>query len=371
MTKSFDVFLSHNSKDRAAVRELAEALRARGLKVWLDEWELIPGRPWQEALEEVIETIGASVMLVGKDGLGPWQNREMRSCLNEFVRRQLPVIPVLLPHAPEEPKLPIFLNEFTWVDLRSGLTEEGLDQLQWGITGNRLDRPKLESIPATAPELPVAAAKEQSGQKTRTRRGVTVWIGLLMLLGIAVFLGTYYSSKSAKPGAGDQQRVTPGTDTPAPAAPAPAPVDTFPRGHPLYELFAARFPIGREAFRTPRDFNRDNTCHRRQTEVLTPTRLDLVPGYRSVRYEYRLDVTSRLYKCGDDWKFSPDFTVSGSVSINLAVEHSPSGQAIVRILSMEEIQEDKNKYPTINFGAAPLMAAIKAMDGSVINWPVP
>lgn len=106
MNKSFDVFLSHNSKDKPAVRELAEALRARGLKVWLDDWELIPGKPWQEALEEVIETAEASAVLVGKDGVGPWQNNEMRSCLSEFVDRKLPVIPVLLPSAPKVPKLP-------------------------------------------------------------------------------------------------------------------------------------------------------------------------------------------------------------------------------------------------------------------------
>jgi len=108
MNKSFDVFLSHNSKDKAAVRELAEALRARGLKLWLDEWELVPGRPWQEALEEVIETTGSSVVLVGKDGIGPWQDKEMRGCLSEFADRNLPVIPVLLPDAPEMPRLPIF-----------------------------------------------------------------------------------------------------------------------------------------------------------------------------------------------------------------------------------------------------------------------
>jgi len=40
MTKQFeyDVFLSHASADKAAVRELAERLKADGLKVWLDEW---------------------------------------------------------------------------------------------------------------------------------------------------------------------------------------------------------------------------------------------------------------------------------------------------------------------------------------------
>lgn len=151
MAPVFDVFLSHNSKDKPAVRELAEALRARGLKVWLDEWELVPGRPWQEALEEIIETTRSSAVLVGKDGLGPWQDAEMRGCLSEFVDRKQPVIPVLLPGAPEEPRLPFFLKRFTWVDLRAGLTEEGLDRLQWGVTGRRPDRSKPLPTPTVAP----------------------------------------------------------------------------------------------------------------------------------------------------------------------------------------------------------------------------
>ena len=33
----YDVFLSHSGKDKPVVRELAERLRADGVRVWLDE----------------------------------------------------------------------------------------------------------------------------------------------------------------------------------------------------------------------------------------------------------------------------------------------------------------------------------------------
>lgn len=131
----FDVFLSHNSVDKPAVIELATMLQDRRLKVWLDAWELVPGRPWQQALEEVIMTVGSAAVLVGRDGIGPWEEPEMRACLDQCVHRKMPVIPVLLPGAAATPQLPLFLRRFTWVDLRDGLERAGIDRLEWGITG--------------------------------------------------------------------------------------------------------------------------------------------------------------------------------------------------------------------------------------------
>lgn len=135
--KLYDVFLIYNCKDKLTALELAEVLRKRGLKVWLDEWDLVPSRLWREAVEEVIEIAESSAMLVGKDGIRPWQHAEMQACLSRFADRNLPVIPVLLPGALETPSLPRFLSRLTWIDLRGGLTEDGINQLQWSATGKR------------------------------------------------------------------------------------------------------------------------------------------------------------------------------------------------------------------------------------------
>ncbi|MFO0798475.1 MAG: GNAT family N-acetyltransferase [Gemmataceae bacterium] len=148
----FDVFLSHNSKNKAEVRELADRLEARGLKVWLDERELIPGKPILDALEAIIRSTRSAVAVIGADGLGPWQVPELRLCLQQFINHQLSVIPVLLPGCTSQPELPLFLGTLLWVDLRGGFTDEGLDRLEWGITGKKLD-------PAPAPAPPPPAAR--------------------------------------------------------------------------------------------------------------------------------------------------------------------------------------------------------------------
>ncbi|MFO1434729.1 MAG: SUMF1/EgtB/PvdO family nonheme iron enzyme [Candidatus Competibacteraceae bacterium] len=184
MEAQFDVFLSHNSRDKPTVRQLAEALQRRGLKVWLDEWELVPGRPWQEALEEIIQTTRSAAVLVGKDGLGPWEIPEMRGCLSEFVGRKLPVIPVLLPDAPSQPKLPLFLTGFTWVDLRAaGLSETNLDRLEWGITGCK---PVPKPVVDLRPEPPPGPVKEQEIPITPPKGSKTKRNWLLGLTGLAL-----------------------------------------------------------------------------------------------------------------------------------------------------------------------------------------
>jgi hypothetical protein len=96
---------------------------------------LRPGYPWQDALEDIIENARTAAVLVGADGLGPWEDVEMRACLTEFVQRKLPIILVLLPGCPEQPNVPLLLRSFTWVDLRND-TEESFQRLLWGITGN-------------------------------------------------------------------------------------------------------------------------------------------------------------------------------------------------------------------------------------------
>ena len=139
-TGEFDVFLSYNSADRDAVKEIANRLKARGILPWLDEWELRPGLPWQKALQKQIKKIKAAAVFVGAKGIGPWQDMEQEAFIQQFVKRQCPVIPVILMGTKRVPKLPIFLNGMTWVDFRKE-DPDPLERLVYGITGKRKSSP--------------------------------------------------------------------------------------------------------------------------------------------------------------------------------------------------------------------------------------
>ena len=149
----FDVFLCHNSEDKPAVREIAQKLSGENIKPWLDEEQIRPGTSWQAALGQQIESIKSAAVFVGESGLGPWQDQNIQALLSQFVKRQYPVIPAVLPSAKATPELPWTLANLHWVDLRV-TNPDPFKQLIWGITGQKprerseyLSRHTSEAIP--------------------------------------------------------------------------------------------------------------------------------------------------------------------------------------------------------------------------------
>ena len=147
MPFEYDVFLSHNSKDKPAVEALAERLEDEaGLRVFLDIWNLVPGDPWQEDLEVALNQSSTVAVFLGPSGISGWHNEEMRDALNTRVRdRKRRVIPVLLPGTtmPEKNEVPSFLSRMTWVDFRNGLDDDNtFERFVAGIEGRPPGRRK-------------------------------------------------------------------------------------------------------------------------------------------------------------------------------------------------------------------------------------
>ena len=153
---AFDVFLCHNNHDKPQVRQIARDLQNLGILPWLDEWELRPGLPWQDALEQQIDGVQSAAVFVGTEGVGPWQHQELAAFLRKFVQQKSPVIPVLLENAPNEPDLPLFLQGMTWVDFRES-DPNPMDMLVWGITGQHGD----SEAPYEAPKPAATKARKK------------------------------------------------------------------------------------------------------------------------------------------------------------------------------------------------------------------
>ncbi|MCP4545558.1 MAG: TIR domain-containing protein [bacterium] len=168
--KRFDAFLSHHSADKPAVEELALKLQTARFEVFLDKWNLIPGKPWQEDLEKALRQSRTCVVFLGPSGPGPWENVEMRTALDQAVPdKTFRVIPVLLPGTsmPEPGDLPPFLSRLTWVDFRQGLEdEEGFRRLICGIQ-EKEPGPSTEHDPTVEDVCPFRGLEPFDAEHTR------------------------------------------------------------------------------------------------------------------------------------------------------------------------------------------------------------
>ncbi|PZD72726.1 DNA replication and repair protein RecF [Acaryochloris thomasi RCC1774] len=141
----FDVYFSYNHSDKKIVHAIAEDLRNKGVSVWLDDWEILPGRPWKQAIKGAIKTTRSVAVCIGERSILGWQGEELQLFIDEFSSRNIPIIPILLPSASaKEIDLPLFLRNFAWVDMRKeGYTTDILRRIHLGIVGELDLREKL------------------------------------------------------------------------------------------------------------------------------------------------------------------------------------------------------------------------------------
>ncbi|MEM7313916.1 MAG: TIR domain-containing protein, partial [Planctomycetota bacterium] len=137
---TFDVFISYSRTDRDAVHKVATWLRDQGVNPFLDYWHLPAGKSWLSRLESHLDDCKAVAVLLGPQGIGGWQQREIHAAIDRQTNQGdqgFAVIPVLLPGL-DDPALG-FLSQNTWVDLRSRLDDpRELERLRQAIVGEPL-----------------------------------------------------------------------------------------------------------------------------------------------------------------------------------------------------------------------------------------
>lgn len=133
----YDVFLSHNSKDKAEVEAIAMKLKSIGLRPWLDKWDMVPGDIFVDKLEWAIDHIDRAALFFGENDMGNWHAMEYKAYLERWSKKAARLIPVLLPKAPEKPELPIFLRQALWADMRNWqqADDDGFYRLVCGMLG--------------------------------------------------------------------------------------------------------------------------------------------------------------------------------------------------------------------------------------------
>jgi len=112
------VFVCHSRQDRPTVEKIAEQLQSAGFYVWIDKKDLLPGDPWEEVIEDAIETADFVLVSLSQRSLkkGGYYWREIRYALQQGDRRPVGerfIIPVMI----EKVDIPKSLSKIHCEDL--------------------------------------------------------------------------------------------------------------------------------------------------------------------------------------------------------------------------------------------------------------
>lgn len=110
------VFLSHSHRDKGFARNIANAIRDKGISVWLDEAEIGVGESLIEKLSSAIDSVDYLVVILSKASINSnWVKKEIEVALCEEIEsKRLKVLPVLK----DDVELPMFLRGKKYADFR-------------------------------------------------------------------------------------------------------------------------------------------------------------------------------------------------------------------------------------------------------------
>jgi len=162
---TYDVFLSYSSKDKPVVRELAERLKADGLRVWFDEWEIEPGDMVSLKIEQGLEQSRALVLCMSKNAFASeWVTLERHTALfRDPTNAERRFVPLRL----DDAQIKDTLKQFAYLDWRKKSQEEYARLL-------------AACRPAPGP-VTFSGGVEQQVQPVAVLRGHTSWV-----LGVAI-----------------------------------------------------------------------------------------------------------------------------------------------------------------------------------------
>lgn len=112
---TFDVFLSHSTKDKDTVREVAQRLQTDGLRVWFDEWEIKVGDSIPAKIGEGLEHSRVLVLCMSANAFGSdWARLEGHTFrFNDPLNLSRRFIPLRLDDAPIKGSLAQFVYIFS------------------------------------------------------------------------------------------------------------------------------------------------------------------------------------------------------------------------------------------------------------------
>lgn len=170
------VFLSYASEDRAAVRQLRDALLAAGLDIWYDEEELTGGDTWDRKIRKQIRECTYFMPIISRQAskrLEGYFRREWRLGIERTLDMADDVIfllPIVIDDSrDDEARVPDEFLRVQWLHVPDGKPTDGLHELAERLLAGGHERLHRSDAPRRKRQAPSAAP-------TKLRRPPPKWL---------------------------------------------------------------------------------------------------------------------------------------------------------------------------------------------------
>lgn len=150
--QSLSIFVSHASEDKDRfVIKFSEYLLSKGLNVWLDKWEMLPGDSLVDKIfEEGLKNATAVIVVLSKNSINKkWVKEELNTALINRINKNSKLIPVILDNLQRE-DLPQALHNTVWESvMNTDEFKKSADRIISSLIGSS-DKPTRGNLPKYA-----------------------------------------------------------------------------------------------------------------------------------------------------------------------------------------------------------------------------
>jgi hypothetical protein len=161
--KTYDVFISHSSKDRAMAEKIAQHLTSKGLQVWYDHWEILVGHDIVDKVYDGIRNSRFLLVLLSEESVrSSWVQQEINAArISEIESGATVVLPAVIePNAKSQ--IPESLRTKRYADISADF-ESAMDEIEYAVSVTKL---KLTPVAITPSPPRIISAHETALAET-------------------------------------------------------------------------------------------------------------------------------------------------------------------------------------------------------------
>src|ERR1700681_4585429 len=128
--KGQDVFISHATEDQATAAEVCALLEARAIHCWIAPRDVAPGKVWDEAILDAIESTRAFLLILSKSTN---ESHFVKNEVNRAFSQKKPIVTFRIEDVTPGRSLELYLARHHWTDGFPPPINEKVDRLATSV----------------------------------------------------------------------------------------------------------------------------------------------------------------------------------------------------------------------------------------------